>query len=99
MSKQIGGLSKLLSLVLRHDPGAIGLTLDGERWADVDHLIECANASGARLTQALPTEIVSTNDKQRFSLTPDLLRTRARQGHPIKVDLNLDPVVPAGRWR
>jgi len=63
----------------------------------VDRLIECANASGARLTQALLTEIVSTDDKQRFSLTPDRLRIRARQGHSIKVDLNLDPVVAAGR--
>ena len=30
--------SEFLSLVLRHDPGRIGLALDAGGWADVDQL-------------------------------------------------------------
>ena len=35
-------LSKFLSLILRHKPETIGLTLDDRGWADVDRLIELA---------------------------------------------------------
>jgi putative RNA 2'-phosphotransferase len=33
-------ISKLLSLVLRHEPEYIGLTLDTEGWAHVPELLE-----------------------------------------------------------
>lgn len=36
-------ISKFLSLVLRHQPGQIGLTLDAQGWADVDELLLKAN--------------------------------------------------------
>jgi len=39
-------------------------------------------------------EIVSTNDKQRFTLSPDRLRIRAAQGHSVDVDLRLKTMVP-----
>ncbi|MCL6540558.1 MAG: RNA 2'-phosphotransferase, partial [Roseiflexus sp.] len=35
--------SKFLSLILRHKPERIGLTLDANGWADVDDLIRLAN--------------------------------------------------------
>ena len=40
MSDDLQSDSKFLSLVLRHQPEAIGLTLDAQGWAVVEDLIE-----------------------------------------------------------
>lgn len=73
--------SKFLSYVLRHKPGAIGLALDGEGWADVGALIEGAARAGRRLDAAVIRAAVETNDKQRFAISADGQRIRAVQGH------------------
>jgi hypothetical protein len=83
--------SKFLSFVLRHEPEAIGLSLDHASWADVDALIACSANNGRRIDRALIAEVVSNNDKQRFELSADHHRIRARQGHSIPVDLGLEP--------
>jgi len=80
--------------VLRHDPACIGLVLDAKGWVDVADLVRRANAHGRDLTRAELVEIVRTNDKQRFSLSDDGARIRARQGHSVDVDLGLEPVEP-----
>ena len=36
MDAPLAHISKFLSLILRHDPGKIELTLDPNGWADVD---------------------------------------------------------------
>ncbi|MEW4566253.1 RNA 2'-phosphotransferase [Tautonia sp. JC769] len=87
-------VSKFLSLVLRHAPGSIGLTLDEGGWASVEELIACAGRHGTRLDRELIVEVVASNDKQRFRLSDDGLRIRASQGHSIAVDLGLEPVTP-----
>jgi putative RNA 2'-phosphotransferase len=38
--------------------------------------------------------VVEENDKQRFELSPDLQRIRARQGHSVAVELALAPAAP-----
>ncbi|PAK92846.1 RNA 2'-phosphotransferase [Stenotrophomonas rhizophila] len=81
MTKQLVETSKFLSYVLRHQPEAIGLTLDAEGWADVDALIAGAASAGRELDRALIQQIVSTNDKKRFTLSDDNSRIRAVQGH------------------
>jgi putative RNA 2'-phosphotransferase len=86
--------SKFLSLVLRHDPGAIGLALDQNGWADVDELLFKAAARGRAITRAELTEIVETNEKKRYELDVVRWRIRANQGHSIEVDLELAPTVP-----
>lgn len=87
-------LSKFLSLILRHEPQAIGLTLDAEGWADVDDFIAKAGAHGKLYSRTLIEAIVRDNDKQRFKLSADGRRIRANQGHSIDVDLALAPVEP-----
>ena len=87
-------LSKLLSLVLRHDPGAIGLTLDSEGWAEVDDLLSRLDFPASRDDIA---RVVRENDKQRFALSPDGSRIRANQGHSIAVDVGLKPADPPDR--
>ena len=86
--------SKFLSLVLRHRPERIGLTLDEHGWARVDELIEAANRSGKKLTLEMMQRTVAENDKQRFSFSADGTRIRANQGHSIQVDLQLEHANP-----
>lgn len=86
--------SKFLSLVLRHQPEAIGLTLDAQGWAEVEELIRLANISGQRVDRTLLERVVAENDKKRFALSEDGRRIRASQGHSIEVDLALSPTPP-----
>lgn len=92
--RELVTISKFMAYVLRHNPGAIGLTLDASGWADVEELIACANARGRGLSRAVVEEIVARNDKKRFVLSDDGRRIRAAQGHSVKVDLQLDPREP-----
>jgi uncharacterized protein (TIGR02452 family) len=87
-------VSKFLSLVLRHDPARIGITLDDAGWTDVDALLTAAAAHGVSLTRDELREIVAASDKQRFALSPDGARIRANQGHSVQVDLQLPPCEP-----
>ena len=41
--KQKKNLSKFISLILRHKPESIGITLDEHGWADVEELIDGIN--------------------------------------------------------
>lgn len=81
MSKQHTEVSKFLSYVLRHEPHAIGLTLDSEGWAEIDALIAGAKQAGHTLDAELIRAVVSSSDKKRFALSDDDLRIRAVQGH------------------
>ena len=86
-------VSKFLSLVLRHRPETIGLTLDQSGWADIDALIRLAGPT-MPLTRELIYRAVLENDKQRFRVSPDGALIRASQGHSIEVDLRLEPRQP-----
>lgn len=86
---QLVSASKFLSFVLRHKPGAIGLQLDGQGWADVQELIERAKEHGTVLSEALILDVVRTSDKKRFALSASGDFIRANQGHSIDVDLGL----------
>jgi putative RNA 2'-phosphotransferase len=87
-------LSKRLSLVLRHDPSRIGLTIDGGGWAVVEELLRCLRESDTPATLDELRQVVADNDKQRFRFSDDGLRIRANQGHSIAVELDLEPVTP-----
>ena len=100
MKKSLIGMSKFLSLVLRHEPERIGIELDDEGWTDIEELISRANtyqkAEGyTPLTRELIEEIVETNNKKRFKMSDDGWMIRASQGHSLKtVDLKLEAVEP-----
>lgn len=81
MSKQDADISKFLSYVLRHEPHAIGLTLDCEGWAEIDALIAGAQQAGRVLDVELIRAVVNSSDKKRFALSDDGRRIRAVQGH------------------
>lgn len=87
--------SKFISLILRHHPEAVGITLDGHGWADVQELIEGINKDGRHnLTSDLLEEIVRTDEKQRYSYNADYTKIRANQGHSIPVDVELEEKIP-----
>lgn len=94
MEQELKHISKFISLVLRHRPELIDLTLDEQGWADVDELINKASATGTIIDKDILNEIVVTNDKQRFAFNEDKTKIRANQGHSIAIDLHLQPKVP-----
>jgi putative RNA 2'-phosphotransferase len=83
--------SRFLSLVLRHDPAKIGITLDDQGWVAVSSLLA---ALPFPLDHEGLEKLVRGNDKQRFALSPDGQMIRANQGHSITVDLALVPTSP-----
>jgi putative RNA 2'-phosphotransferase len=77
-----------LSLWLRHRPEAAALELDESGWADVDAVLKALGASGMSGGRERLDRVIATNDKQRFELSPDGTRIRARQGHSVAVELD-----------
>jgi putative RNA 2'-phosphotransferase len=92
--KRAVGVSKLLSLALRHDPSALGIELDASGWVDVADVLRGLARSGKPVALEELNEIVRTSDKGRFALSADGTRIRANQGHSLPVDLGLVPIEP-----
>jgi len=92
--KQVTRLSKFLSLVLRHKPETIGLTLDENGWTDVKILLQKLKSKGKNVDLITLQYVVENNTKQRFAFNEDQTQIRANQGHSIKIDLGYKPVEP-----
>lgn len=90
--RQAVHVSKFLSLVLRHQPEAAGVTLDGEGWVRIDELLAGCAAHGVAITRLELLDLVRGSDKQRFAVEGE--RIRANQGHSVAIDLALPPSVP-----
>ena len=87
--------SRFISLILRHKPETIGITLDEHGWADVQELIDGVNKSGGHtLDREILEEIVRSDEKQRYSFNEDHTLIRANQGHSIPVDVELEEKTP-----
>lgn len=94
MSKKDVSQSKFLSLVLRHEPGKIGATLDANGWTEVDLLLAALARHGRQMSRDDLERVVHENDKKRFTFSEDGQRIRANQGHSVEVDLALAPQTP-----
>lgn len=97
MSADLVRLSKFLSLVLRHEPERLGLSLDAQGWVGVDEFLAAAARAGMSISREELEKVVATNDKKRFAFSPDGSRIRASQGHSVEVELGLPPAVPPDR--
>ena len=91
--KSIKETSKYISLILRHKPEVIGITLDEHGWANVSELIEGAGHTHSLDMQMLE-KIVASDEKQRYSFNEDKTLIRANQGHSVPVDVELEQVAP-----
>lgn len=87
-------ISKALSLWLRHQPDRAGLTLDAQGWCDVEPVLAAFERARFACDWERLLHIVETNDKQRFELSADAARIRARQGHSVEVALDWPAVAP-----
>ncbi len=85
--------SKFISLILRHKPEAIGISLDEHGWANVNELIEGVSKTHP-LDMATLEQIVAEDEKQRYSFNEDKTLIRANQGHSIPVDVELEEKQP-----
>ena len=85
--------SRFMSLILRHKPEIIGISLDEHGWADVDALI-AGIAQTHEFNREILEEIVRTDNKQRYSFNEDHTLIRANQGHSIPVDVELPAAIP-----
>ncbi len=92
--KEITSKSKFLSLILRHEPERVGLTLDGAGWVEVGELLQALSRHGVSLTLEQLQHIVATSDKKRFAFSEDGRRIRASQGHSVEVNLQYTPQTP-----
>lgn len=93
--KQKKNMSKFISLILRHKPESIGITLDEHGWADVGELIAGINSTpGNEIDIETLEEIVRSDEKQRYSFNDDHSLIRANQGHSIAVDVELEEKTP-----
>jgi putative RNA 2'-phosphotransferase len=94
--KETTRISKFLSMVLRHEPQRIGITLNENGWTPVKVLLERLNNHGLAVDMSELQHVVKTNAKQRFAFSEDERLIRANQGHSIKVDLGFVPQPPPG---
>ncbi|MGJ8696306.1 MAG: RNA 2'-phosphotransferase [Verrucomicrobiaceae bacterium] len=94
MSKLENKVSRVLSLVLRHDPGSIGLALNEQGWAEVDELLVCLKRSGKAVDLEMLKKVVTNSSQQRFSFSEDGKLIRANEGHSFNIDLELEEKNP-----
>lgn len=80
-------LSKFLSLVLRHKPETIGISLTEHGWVGTQTLIKKMNEYGVQIDFETLSIIVATNNKKRFGFNEDESKIRANQGHSLDIDL------------
>lgn len=87
-------ISKFLSLVLRHAPESIGLTLGENGWLKVADLIEGCAEHGRSFTLSELREVVETNDKKRFEFNQSGDKIRASQGHSVAIEIKFEKRMP-----
>jgi putative RNA 2'-phosphotransferase len=94
MTKRLITVSKFLSKYLRHEPEALGLTLEPGGWALVEDLLAGAARQGFPITSEELVQVVVESDKQRFAVDETGMKIRANQGHSTDVDLQLKEAEP-----
>lgn len=87
-------MSKFLSLVLRHKPETIGISLTEQGWVDTQSLIKKMNEYGKSIDFETLSFIVENSNKKRFGFNEDKSRIRANQGHSIDIDLGYVQRIP-----
>ena len=90
-------LGRFISLILRHHPEKIGITLDNEGWADTKDLLDGINSSGRKIDIETLERIVRENNKKRYSFNNDKSKIRANQGHSIPVEVGMQIKIPPDR--
>ena len=93
MSKKVSR-SKFLSLVLRHKPEELEITLDENGWANVEELLQKLRLKDSSFNLTALEDIVATDEKCRYAFNEDRTKIRANQGHSIAGDVELEETEP-----
>jgi putative RNA 2'-phosphotransferase len=92
--KELTRKSKFISLVLRHDPGGIGIALDTNGRVKINDLIDAMNRHGVSINREILDEIVRTNDKKRYVIDGEYIY--AAQGHSIhNISVEMEEAKPS----
>lgn len=85
--------SKMLARALRHEPEKFGIELDAHGWAQVGPLVRGMSGK-VEFSRAVLERIVATDPKGRYEFDVHHARVRARQGHSVRVDVELERCDP-----
>lgn len=93
-TRRLVPLSKLLSLILRHQPEQFGVVLDPEGYADLREVLLAVQSRAPDATESDLEAIVATvePEKQRFSINDGEIR--ANYGHSLASRIQHLPAVP-----
>jgi putative RNA 2'-phosphotransferase len=88
------GLSKMMSLILRHESERFGVTLDAEGYTPLRDLLEAIRRERPGVTEADIRTVVETVEpqKQRYAIVGDDIR--ANYGHSLDGKIRHAPAVP-----
>lgn len=97
-------LGKFISLILRHKPQVIGITLDQNGWADTQELLAGINASGRYIDMEILERIVRENgilkmNRQYVHLSADADTAKIvgkRHGKPVVLVIDTKKMVEDG---
>jgi putative RNA 2'-phosphotransferase len=91
-SDRFMGLSKFMSFVLRHKPENFGLKLDQFGFVDTNELLSVLQNRYGKVSLSDIEGVVKNCPKRRFEIKGE--RIRARYGHSIPVQLDIEPSEP-----
>jgi putative RNA 2'-phosphotransferase len=86
------GLSKFMSLILRHQPKEFGLALDSRGFVPLTDLTAAIQTKKPWITDQDVRRIAESREKQRFEIIGSMIR--ARYGHSVEVTFDEDEIVP-----
>jgi RNA:NAD 2'-phosphotransferase (TPT1/KptA family) len=95
------GLSKALTLVLRHKAKELGLEITPEGYVSIEELFKVDAIKKYKPTLAILENVVKTSDKKRFELSADNTMIRATQGHSmeeVKEEGLMEPITDASKY-
>lgn len=94
MMDRLVRLSKLMSLILRHEPEKFGVVLDAEGFTPLAELLEAIRREQPETTEADLRAVVDSveTQKQRFSIVEGEIR--ANYGHSLDGKIQHEPTAP-----
>lgn len=94
MKKKEDRLSVFISLILRHKPEVINISLDEYGFAKTNELIPGINSTGREINFDVLKRIVDSDEKHRYSFSEDFSRIRANQGHSLTLNVEMQAAIP-----
>ncbi len=86
-------VSGFLSLLLRHHPEVLNITIDEHGWTDVKTLVSALSKNSEFTVEDLE-RIVRNDSKTRYMFNSDHTLVRAIYGHSIPVTIEYDDLTP-----